>query len=218
MSGNNSFWLVGDAPPSQASPTPTTDSSPYSSHEFSGSDYCGLHLTTSTTRSPPALVAIHPDSSISWAPASSQHFSGNPASVVGGKAMHNLPPRDSAQHVSVVQHIPSTHQQHYNAAPPRNELVLADASCSNHLVTSSTSRADLPEVPTEPVNYRPDVKMDDKALVIIDIKDLNRRLKKQGIGKERQKEIKGERRTLKNRGYASNCRVGREEEVIIGGL
>merc|ERR1712223_1371341 len=53
---------------------------------------------------------------------------------------------------------------------------------------------------------------DDKALVTISTKELNRLLKKKGINKSRQKEIKSERRTLKNRGYASNCRVSREEE------
>ena len=51
-----------------------------------------------------------------------------------------------------------------------------------------------------------------QELVTLSTKELNRMLKKKGITKERAKEIKRERRTLKNRGYAANCRVKREDE------
>ena len=82
----------------------------------------------------------------------------------------------------------------------RSESLIQEMNGANGLVTSSTSNADIAEVPLEPVNYRDDIELDDKALVTISTKELNRRLKKKGIGKARQKEIKCERRTLKNRG------------------
>ena len=49
------------------------------------------------------------------------------------------------------------------------------------------------------VNFRPDVGLSDADLILIPTKDLNKLLKKKGISKERAKEIKQERRTLKNR-------------------
>jgi len=61
-------------------------------------------------------------------------------------------------------------------------------------------------------NFRPDVGLSDEALITMETKDLNEILKKNNISKQRSQEIKRERRTLKNRGYASNCRVKREEE------
>ena len=63
-----------------------------------------------------------------------------------------------------------------------------------------------------PINQRVDVGLSDQELVTLSTKELNRMLKRKGISKERAKEIKKERRTLKNRGYAANCRVKREDE------
>lgn len=66
-----------------------------------------------------------------------------------------------------------------------------------------------------PINPRKDVGVSDQELVMMTTKDLNKLLKKRGIPKERAKEIKQERRTLKNRGYAANCRVKRETEEKV---
>ena len=55
------------------------------------------------------------------------------------------------------------------------------------------------EAPPPPVNYREDIELDDIALIAISTMELNRRLKERGITRSRQREIKSERRTLKNR-------------------
>lgn len=63
-----------------------------------------------------------------------------------------------------------------------------------------------------PINKRGDIGLSDQELVMQSTKTLNKMIKKRGITKERAKQIKQERRTLKNRGYAANCRVKRENE------
>merc|ERR1712241_1186864 len=63
-----------------------------------------------------------------------------------------------------------------------------------------------------PINKRLDVGFSDQELVMQSTKALNKMIKKRGITKDRAKQIKQERRTLKNRGYAANCRVKRENE------
>lgn len=57
-----------------------------------------------------------------------------------------------------------------------------------------------------------DVLTDDKCLVLMKTKDLNKEIKSRGISKEMARKLKEHRRTLKNRGYAAECRVKRERE------
>ena len=76
----------------------------------------------------------------------------------------------------------------------------------------SLSQDMLEDVEDHNINYRDDIGLGDEKLVTLSTKDLNKMLKKRGISKDRAKEIKRERRTLKNRGYAANCRVKREDE------
>ena len=76
----------------------------------------------------------------------------------------------------------------------------------------SISQDMLEDVEDHNINYRDDIGLGDEKLVTLSTKDLNKMLKKRGITKDRAKEIKRERRTLKNRGYAANCRVKREDE------
>ena len=52
----------------------------------------------------------------------------------------------------------------------------------------------------------------DAELVTLSTKALNRLLKKHRLSRLEMQEIKKHRRTLKNRGYAANCRLKRETE------
>ena len=70
------------------------------------------------------------------------------------------------------------------------------------MVSSPTARSGV-EVSSETDNYRKDIELNDKQLKAISAKELNRRLKQKGITKSRQKKIKSEKRTLKNRGSIS---------------
>jgi len=206
MNGKTSYWMVGDLPPTPASPSSSTTSDSTPSIDRN------LYLTSPQARRPQTFVGIHPDSNISWAPSPSQN--GNISPVRSGSKLKltlsykNMPtsPIAGSQIVSAVQHVPPTH--HHN----ENGSFIKDLNNTNTLVSSSTTNSELPDVPSNPINYRDDIELDDQALVTISTKELNRKLKKKGINKSRQKAIKSERRTLKNRGYASNCRISREEE------
>ncbi|EDO36725.1 predicted protein, partial [Nematostella vectensis] len=49
----------------------------------------------------------------------------------------------------------------------------------------------------------------EEELAELGVKELNRLLKSKGLSTEEQSRIKYRRRTLKNRGYAHNCRIKR---------
>ena len=61
-------------------------------------------------------------------------------------------------------------------------------------------------------SYIEDLDMFDRDLVLMPTKDLNALMKRRNVPKERRDQIKQRRRTLKNRGYAANCRLNRDEE------
>merc|ERR1719309_644256 len=63
----------------------------------------------------------------------------------------------------------------------------------------------------------------DQALVLMGTKDLNKLLKTEKLAMDQSKKIKSKRRTLKNRGYAANCRFKTEKkyhslEAVVRGL
>jgi len=78
--------------------------------------------------------------------------------------------------------------------------------------SSLDSNPAIEDIERNPINKRTDVGLSDQELVLKTTKELNKLIKKRNIPKDRARQIKQERRTLKNRGYAANCRVKREEE------
>lgn len=56
-------------------------------------------------------------------------------------------------------------------------------------------------------------KISDEELRSISVRELNRKLKQSGCSKEQSINIKQRRRTLKNRGYAANCRHKRQSQT-----
>jgi len=55
--------------------------------------------------------------------------------------------------------------------------------------------------------------IDDKDLIDIEIKELNKKIKEKGITKELAVKLKQRRRTLKNRNYATSCREKKDAEI-----
>jgi len=53
----------------------------------------------------------------------------------------------------------------------------------------------------------------DKELISIEIKELNRKVKEKGVSKELGVQLKHRRRTLKNRNYATSCREKKDLEI-----
>ena len=82
----------------------------------------------------------------------------------------------------------------------------------NQAFLDSLDRGKEKEDEYEYGGYIEDLDMFDRDLVLMPTKELNALMKRRNIPKERQKQIKARRRTLKNRGYAANCRVRRDDE------
>ena len=63
------------------------------------------------------------------------------------------------------------------------------------------------------INIAGSTKIPDDELRSISVRELNRKLKQSGCTKEQAIAIKQRRRTLKNRGYAANCRQKRQTQT-----
>jgi len=63
------------------------------------------------------------------------------------------------------------------------------------------------------INVAGTTKIPDEELRTISVRELNRKLKQSGCTKEQAISIKQRRRTLKNRGYAANCRHKRQTQT-----
>jgi len=126
----------------------------------------------------------------------------------------NMPPNfpmsnDSGFHETDSPKAPPPHHDIGSPDPGYTEM---GGSSPDSLMDSGLGSGEHDDYDLPPINTRNDVGLSDQELLMKTTRELNKLLKKRGIDKDRQKELKQERRTLKNRGYAANCRVKRETE------
>jgi len=126
----------------------------------------------------------------------------------------NMPPNfpmsnDSGFHETDSPKAPPSHHDIGSPDPGYTEM---GGSSPDSLMDSGLGSGEHDDYDLPPINTRNDVGLSDQELLMKTTRELNKLLKKRGIDKDRQKELKQERRTLKNRGYAANCRVKRETE------
>ena len=133
-----------------------------------------LYKAGSVTRQPKQYGATHASTNISWHPS----FAHNETNYDGKNII-------CTRQVPIAQHLTASLQQNYpcnkdlSSTVDRSQIVIATS------FESSTAN---------------NLELDDEQLKSIDTKDLNKLIKKKGISKTRETQIKARRRTLRNRG------------------
>jgi len=93
-----------------------------------------------------------------------------------------------------------------------NELIMMKQQEDKGQEYGDDKETDEEDYDEEEKGIRKDVGLSDQELMMKTTRELNKLLKKKCIDKDRQKEIKQERRMLKNGGYAAILRMKRETE------
>jgi len=109
---------------------------------------------------------------------------------------------------------PKAPRPHHDIESPNPGYAELGGSSPDSLMDSGNAgeHDNYDEILSNPINKRNDIGTSDQVMVTMSTKEINKLFKKSEIPKELQKELKQERRTLKNRGYAAVCRVKREDE------